>query len=54
MDSDHHKDLGHGQPSSSWIEVIITIIFYISHSFELFVVTSESKGLSNLLKLMHI
>ena len=27
MDSDHHKDLGHGQLSSSWIKVIITIIF---------------------------
>ena len=26
MDSDHHKDLGHGHPSSSWIEVIVTII----------------------------
>ena len=26
IDSDHHKDLGHGHPSSSWIEVIVTII----------------------------
>ena len=26
MDSDHHKDLGRGHPSSSWIEVIVTII----------------------------
>ena len=29
MDSDHHKDLGHGQLSSSWIKVIITIIFVL-------------------------